>query len=503
MKNEGFGAGRGALKKKNGTKVLMIVLIAVFTVIVVAVLGAWIYFKTAFNRMKLPDTVDSEIPPEAVTFETYEETDPYIDDTDEPGDTWDETDEPGDDTSVTGTHEEETVPHEGEVDPGKVEWPDSEGLGDDGLINILLVGQDTSSFKNRSRTDTMLLISVNPNTGGISMISFLRDLYVQIGNGYSDNRLNAAYPIGGFDRLFKVIKLNFGITCDYGVVVNFKSFMNIIDMLGGVEVELTQKEANYLKKTVPGVFPDVYPNESSVKVTAGKNLLPSEIALTYARTRKIDSDFGRTARQRKVMMSIYNRFRTADLGTILNIVNTVTGLSRPGEESWIGLYKITESTLIDLVTKLYPLIGNEITGYSVPAKGTYKYATIRGMSIILPDLVKIRENLKKWLPLDENHTIPSATTKKPVVPPATTKATDVTSALPEVTGSDEITSEPYITSDIGIVTDEPVVTSVTEIITDPPAPDTDPPDTSAAEQTEEINAPVSESQTQAAQVITE
>ena len=481
MKNEGFGAGRGALKKKNGTKVLMIVLIAVFTVIVVAVLGAWIYFKTAFNRMKLPDTVDSEIPPGDVTFETYEETDPYIA----------ETDEPGDDTSVTGTQEEETVPHEGAVDPGKVEWPDSEGLGDDGLINILLVGQDTSSFKNRSRTDTMLLISVNPNTGGISMISFLRDLYVQIGNGYSDNRLNAAYPIGGFDRLFKVIKLNFGISCDYGVVVNFKSFMNIIDMLGGVEVELTQKEANYLKKTVPGVFPDVYPNESSVKVTAGKNLLPSEIALTYARTRKIDSDFGRTARQRKVMMSIYNRFRTADLGTILNIVNTVTGLSRPREESWIGLYKMTESTLIELVTKLYPLIGNEIAGYSVPAKGTYKYATIRGMSIILPDLVKIRENLKKWLPLDENHTIPSATTKKPVVPPATTKATDVTSALPEVTGSDEITSEPYVTSDIGIVTDEPVVTSVTEIITDPP-------DTSAAEQTEEITAPVSESQTQAA-----
>ncbi len=462
-KDDGFGAA----KRKSGSKILLIALIAVFTIIVVAVLSAWIYYKTVFNRMILPDTVESVIPPDQVPFYTDEPTD--SENWDEPPDTDDATSESSGDVSSEPYDSDDETSVKDTVDPGKIEWPDSEGLGDDGLINILLVGQDTNNFKNRSRTDTMMLISVNPNTGGISMISFLRDLYVQLGKygnkTYQDNRLNVAYPAGGFDFLFKVIKLNFGITCDYGVVVNFDSFMNIIDMLGGVEIELTQAEVNYLKKNVPGQFPKKYPTADSVNVTKGKNLLPCEIALTYARARKIDSDFGRTGRQRKVMLSIYNRFKTANLATILDVVNMVTGISRPGEDSWVGLYKMTATELISLVTKLYPLIGNEIQGYSVPSKGSYKYASIRGMSVILPDLVKIRNDLRKQLPLDGNHDIPSVTTKKSSTPaPETTK-------IPETSATETITDSVPVTESIQDTVTDPPGTSDETPVTDPP-PDT-------------------------------
>lgn len=84
------------------------------------------------------------------------------------------------------------------VKPEDIDWGEIEPFLDDKLINILLVGQDRYVGTARQRSDTMLLCSINPKTKKVSMISFLRDLYVQIPGGYSDNRLNAAYAFGGF-----------------------------------------------------------------------------------------------------------------------------------------------------------------------------------------------------------------------------------------------------------------------------------------------------------------
>ena len=85
--------------------------------------------------------------------------------------------------------------------PEEVDWSEIEPFLDDDLLNILLVGQDRREGEGRQRSDSMILCSINPATKQISMISFLRDLYVQIPGGYSDNRLNAAYVFGGFPLL--------------------------------------------------------------------------------------------------------------------------------------------------------------------------------------------------------------------------------------------------------------------------------------------------------------
>lgn len=86
----------------------------------------------------------------------------------------------------------------------------------DGVVNVLLVGQDTRKAEERARSDSMILLSVNKNTNQLTMISLMRDLYVQI-PGYSDNKLNAAYAFGGFELLDETIATNFGIAVDYNV----------------------------------------------------------------------------------------------------------------------------------------------------------------------------------------------------------------------------------------------------------------------------------------------
>lgn len=95
------------------------------------------------------------------------------------------------------------------VKPEDIDWGEIEPFLDDKLINILLVGQDRYVGTARQRSDTMLLCSINPKTKKVSMISFLRDLYVQIPGGYSDNRLNAAYAFGGFPLMADTFYANF------------------------------------------------------------------------------------------------------------------------------------------------------------------------------------------------------------------------------------------------------------------------------------------------------
>lgn len=166
------------------------------------------------------------------------------------------------------------------VKPEDIDWGEIEPFLDDKLINILLVGQDRYVGTARQRSDTMLLCSINPKTKKVSMISFLRDLYVQIPGGYSDNRLNAAYAFGGFPLMADTFYANFGITIDGFFEVDLAGFRSIVDILDGVDVTLTAREAE-----VVGVG-----SEEKLYHLNGKE------ALSYAQIRKLDSDFGRTQR---------------------------------------------------------------------------------------------------------------------------------------------------------------------------------------------------------------
>ena len=191
----------------------------------------------------------------------------------------------GDDSAtVTGpTIQEGDIDFGGEV---------TEVIGSGELINILLIGQDARAEGTQRNSDAMILCTINTATKTLTMTSFLRDMYVQI-PGYGGNKINACYPLGGMSLLDKCLEQNFGVKVDANVAVDFSGFMKLIDMVGGVKINLTADEANYLNYR--GNW-DVTGNDGW-QLKAGENVLTGSQALAYSRIRALGLDFERTERQ--------------------------------------------------------------------------------------------------------------------------------------------------------------------------------------------------------------
>jgi LCP family protein required for cell wall assembly len=249
---------------------------------------------------------------------------------------------------------------------------------DSKLINILLVGQDKNEQTTiRQRSDSMILCSINTDTGEVSLISFQRDLYVAIPGGYSNNRLNAAYAFGGFKLLNKTLTHNFGVSIDGNIEVDFARFRQVIDAVGGVDITLTNAEARYL----------IGPNAKS-----GVYHMDGKLALTYARTRIIDSDFNRAGRQRKVIMAVFNKFKDKSVNELRQLADTILPMLSTD---------MSNTELIGLMTRLLPMVSDmQLTGYAIPAPGTYYSTYVRGMYVLVPNLNQNRTILRdKYLPL--------------------------------------------------------------------------------------------------------
>jgi len=192
-----------------------------------------------------------------------------------------------------------------------------------GAMNILLVGTDARPGEEVSRTDTIVLAHIDPQTNRVSMLSFPRDLWVNI-PGHGKNKINAAYPIGerqigsgyGPALLKETVGELVGLPIDHFVLINFDGFKTLIDKIAGIYVD------------VPKALDDpAYPTDDyrTIKIhfDAGRQLLDGDRALIYARTRHADSDFGRNQRQQQVLMAIFDRVREQGLlSQLLISINT-------------------------------------------------------------------------------------------------------------------------------------------------------------------------------------
>ena len=182
-------------------------------------------------------------------------------------------------------------------------------------INILLLGEDRRpSEQGPSRTDTIILISVEPNFKTVSMLSIPRDLWVPI-PGYGEGRINTAniigekngYPGGGPALAKKTVQYNFGVPVHYYVKINFEGFKRIIDLIGGIDIYV-EKEIN--DPTYPAY--DGYGYEP-LYIPAGWHHMNGDLALKYARTRHGSSDFDRLRRQQQIIMAVRERVMSLDL----------------------------------------------------------------------------------------------------------------------------------------------------------------------------------------------
>ena len=264
------------------------------------------------------------------------------------------------------------------VEPESIEWPENtEAIRKSEVTNILLIGQDRREGEGRARSDSMIIASIDKKRETISLISLMRDTYVQI-PGYSDNRLNAAYAFGGMELLDETIYLNFGIEIDANVEVDFEAFVSVIDAVGGVDVYISQAEAECLYGFMS--------RRGEPYLSEGIVHMDGELALQYSRIRKLaGSDFARTERQRKVLSAVINKARTSDIETILKFADSLLPMVTTD---------MTNTQIVGYVMEFFPLLADSsIDMYRVPANDDYYDASIRGMSVLVPDLTACRDYL--------------------------------------------------------------------------------------------------------------
>ena len=246
------------------------------------------------------------------------------------------------------------------------------------VTNILLLGVDARNPKDdtASRSDSMMLISIDKAHNCVKMVSFLRDTWVYIPCIDKKQRLNAACQYDGYNGVVDTIEYNFGIDIDGYVVADFEMFKVLVDSIGGVEVEVSEKEAKEVTSH-KGRY-------GNVKLDAGKYKLTGEQALAYCRIRKIDTDFMRAYRQRTVMQAILKSVKSAIPIKLVSMASKAA----PYIETNLSKTKIISSGL-----KALPCIG-DMAEVRVPFDGTWQYATIGGASVITIDVDKNKEQLK-------------------------------------------------------------------------------------------------------------
>lgn len=264
---------------------------------------------------------------------------------------------------------------------------ESELLHAEYLKNILLIGVDAREGENaeKTRSDTMMLVTIDTRNNQIKLTSFLRDMYVDI-PGYREDKLNAAQSHGGTQLLVDTLEYNFKIRIDNYMLVSFEMFTTIIDKLGGVDVEITEKEAKYINskdhmsREDGFAFPDT--------LSGGMQHFTGAQALWYSRIRYLDSDFMRTARQRKVISALVKKATQQSPSTLLEMAQDIMPMIRTD---------LTEDEMMDLGLHALSYLKYDIVQHQVPADGAYKSASRRGQSVLLPDMDKNCAALKSFV----------------------------------------------------------------------------------------------------------
>lgn len=348
--------------KRNNTprpwrRVVLITLCVILSVLLLALVVAVIYME---NLLSLINKKDPDVPQDTLSSSQIDDILNQTDPTD---------------PDFTGPS----------MDGGDVTWdPDVTDPVENSqnIINIMLIGQDRRPGETRARSDSMILCTINKSAKTVTLSSFMRDMYVQI-PGYRDNRINVSYAIGGMKLLDSCIEKNFGVTVDANVEVDFNGFEKIIDILGGVEIELTKSEADYLNRRGNWGVED---NAGKWNLKQGLNKLNGSQAVAYSRVRDVgNGDFGRTNRQRIVLSALADKAKTMSLSQLNELLQSILPLLTTD---------MSDAQILSYAAQLFPLLTDiTIVTQQIPADGAYKMTMIDGMSVLLPNLEANREIL--------------------------------------------------------------------------------------------------------------
>lgn len=253
-------------------------------------------------------------------------------------------------------------------------------LDEDYVYNIMLLGSDTRSKKGIGATDVMVLLSINTKTKKMYLTSFMRDSYLQI-SGYNKARLNTAFRKGP-EVLFQTLEDNFRIKVDRFVYINFYSFMDVIDEIGGIELDINSVEKTEMNKIFAEINRHMGDPINSGKLSySGKQNVTGKQALAYARIRHNlkGNDFARTGRQRLVIEKIFDKIKGLSIFELTSLAETICPMITTN---------LTQAELKELILDSLTYFNYEIEQLRVPMDGGYMAIKINTKEMLGIDLEK-------------------------------------------------------------------------------------------------------------------
>ncbi len=265
-------------------------------------------------------------------------------------------------------------------------------VSDSDVTNILLVGEDLrdtvdNTSNSNGNTDVIMMISINTARGTVTTTSFMRDIYLQI-PGYYATRINAAYMMGGIPLLEQTIQDNFSIKIDKYLKVNFYSFIDIVDTMGGLDIKISKEEAIGMRAPLGEQNKYLGKKYGTDYIKKGGTIhMNGNQALAYARLRKVgNSDWERTQRQRTVIDLIANKTKELSLTELNSLLNKVLGkISTDLSDAEIAYYLLNASAYLNY----------ERDQIQIPAEGTYTCEKIRDADVLCPDFTSNIRTLQK------------------------------------------------------------------------------------------------------------
>lgn len=246
-------------------------------------------------------------------------------------------------------------------------------LADKGVINILLFGLDQRTPDEPGRSDAMMILSLDTKRDKIKLTSIMRDSYVDI-DKHGKDKLNHAYAYGGPELAIKTINQNFNLNIKKYATVNFYSMQEIIDSVGGVEIDIKQKEVKPVNDMMNelaylGKYDPPHLKNAGVQTLNGRQ------ALAYARTRYVgNDDFERTERQRTVLMAIFSKVKTMNVTSYPAMVSKLLPLVETN---------LTKTEILSLASKAAATGFSKLEQERFPVDSALEAKTIKGTSYLI------------------------------------------------------------------------------------------------------------------------
>ena len=255
-----------------------------------------------------------------------------------------------------------------------------------GVVNIVFFGLDRRNPDQASRSDSIMVVSIDNENKKVKVTSLMRDMYVPI-PGKESNRINAAYAYGGPVLAIKTINTNFNLDIKNYVAVDFFGLEKLIDKVGGVQINVSAAEAKVLNSYL-GELNNLNGDTTS-NVKAGLQTLNGRQAVAYSRIRYVGhADYERTERQRRVLNELFKKIKAQGTVKIPGIISQLL----PYVET-----SLTNSEILDYTLECMKFNTNSIDQYRLPVDGSFKSESIRGMSVLVPDMEKNKSLLHEFI----------------------------------------------------------------------------------------------------------